>query len=147
MRIAIAEVSQESDTFSPLTADLRDFEGSTLLFGKQVLEQRADGGCLSGARSCLAEHKDVELIPLLQATATSGGKLTRETVRTLEKRLLEALRESMPLDGFLFSLHGATVAEDMDDVCGHLLQAARRLVGDSTRVVVPLDHHANVTGS
>jgi microcystin degradation protein MlrC len=145
MRIAIAEVSQESDTFSPLDADLNDFEGSTLLFGKEMLEQRTDGGCLSGARSSFAEHKDVELIPLLHATATSGGKLTRKILQILEERLLAVLRQSMPLDGFLFSLHGATVSTDKDDVCGHLLQAARRIVGDTTRIVVPLDHHANIT--
>jgi microcystin degradation protein MlrC len=146
MRIALAEVKQESNTFSTLTTDLRDFERSTFLVGKEILGGEAGDAPLSGARSALADKTGVEVIPLIQATALPGGRLTRETVKTLEERLLSSLEQCLPVDGMLFSLHGATASEDMDDVCGHLLQAARRVVGERTRIVVPLDHHANITG-
>jgi microcystin degradation protein MlrC len=145
MRIAIAEISQETDTFSSLLSDMRDFTGSTLLAGKEVVERETGDGAIGGARSFFSDKEDVELIPLIQASAMAGGRLTQETVEELEERFLSALKQCLPIDGLLFSLHGATASEKTDDVCGYLLQRARGLAGENTRIVVPLDHHANVT--
>ena len=39
MRIAVAEIAQETDSFSPLTSDLKDFESTGLYFGHEILER------------------------------------------------------------------------------------------------------------
>ena len=39
MRIAVAEIAQETDTFSPLIATLDDFESYGLYFGNEILER------------------------------------------------------------------------------------------------------------
>ena len=36
MRIALAEIAQETDSFSPLVADLSDFEAYGLYFGDEI---------------------------------------------------------------------------------------------------------------
>jgi microcystin degradation protein MlrC len=73
LRIARAEVRQESNIFSTLPADTSDFEGSTLLVGKEMPEGETGDAPLSGARSALADKTGVEMIPLIQAIAVPGG--------------------------------------------------------------------------
>jgi microcystin degradation protein MlrC len=145
VRIAIAEISQETDTFSLLPSDITDFESSTFLSGQDMLERNANEGVVGGARSFFAGKSDVELVPLLHASAVAGGTLTHAAFQELQRRLLAALAACQPIDGLLLSLHGATVSERVDDVSGQILLAARRAVGQRVRIVVPLDHHANVT--
>lgn len=53
----------------------------------------------------------------------------------------------MPLDGVLLALHGAAVAEQVDDLEGDLLDAVRQVVGQSRFVVATLDLHAHVTAA
>jgi len=145
MRIAIAEFSQETDTFTPIPSDVSDFESSTLLFGRGILEKTEGNDVLDGVCAFFRDKKDVELLPILSAKAVAGGKLKEETVRHFTLKLTEGLREQHPFDALLLSLHGATVSEELDDVCGHILQTVRELLGPDIAIVVPLDHHANIT--
>jgi microcystin degradation protein MlrC len=49
------------------------------------------------------------------------------------------------LDGVAVSLHGATMAENSDDVCGDILTAIRKKVGERVPIAAAFDLHANVT--
>ena len=60
-------------------------------------------------------------------------------------RTLEGIRGAGALDGVLLSLHGATVSDRSDDVCGDIVQAVRRAVGQKAAIAVSLDLHGNVT--
>jgi len=65
MRIAVADNAQETDSFSPLTIGLRDFEAYGLYFGEEILQRMPSGGRrLRGSRGraadpshCLADHQ------------------------------------------------------------------------------------------
>ncbi len=145
MRIAVAEISQETDTFSPIPSVVKDFEKSTLLFGEEFLHKKISNNVPDGARVFFSDKKDVELLPILVATCVPSGKLTDEAVEFFREKLVSGLEDCLPLDGLFLSLHGATVSESIDDVSGYLLAAAREVVGPDVLIVVPLDHHANVT--
>jgi len=91
------------------------------------------------------EVRPVEVVPILQAMAMPGGRMTAPTLEFLKDQLLAGVRKALPVDGLYLSLHGALAAEGVDDVEGYLLAAVRSVVGKSIPLVVPLDHHANVT--
>jgi microcystin degradation protein MlrC len=146
MRIAVAEIAQETDSFSPLTADLKDFESNGLYFGGEVLERMPGVGPIGGFLEVAARQTaPVDVLPIIRAWGGAGGTIRRETLVFLAGRLVEGLRQSLPLDGVFLSLHGAAASEKEDDVEGFLLQAARAVVGSGIPLVVALDHHANIT--
>lgn len=146
MRIAVAEIAQETDSFSPMTAGIQDFETYGLFFGDEILERMPGVGPLGGLLEVVAEQTEpVELVPLVRAWAAAGGTITAETLEFLTRRLVEGLKAAPPPHAVFLALHGAAAAENEDDVEGHVLQAVREIVGDRIPIVCPLDHHANVT--
>lgn len=146
MRIAFAEVAQETDSFSPLRADRSDFEAYGLYFGDEILERMRGVGPIGGFLEVAAEQpQPVTLLPIIRAWGSAGGTITAETLKFLTQRLVDGLQQSLPLDAVFLSLHGAAAAENEDDVEGHVLQAVRAVVGHDIPVVVAFDHHANIT--
>lgn len=146
MRIAIADISQETDTFSPRLTGLEDFELNGLLYGNEILEKMQGVGKIGGFLAIAAHREDVELLPILRANAMAGGRITEETLAFLKNKLLVGLKEVLPVDGVFLSLHGAASSEETDDLEGQVLHAVRQLVGDAVPIVAPLDHHASITG-
>jgi len=146
MRIAVAEIAQETDSFSPLTADLTDFKSNGLYFGHEILERMPGVGPVGGFLAVAAEQMaPVDVLPIIRAWGSAGGTIGEETLAFLAARLIEGLKQSLPLDGVFLSLHGAAASENEDDVEGFLLKAAREVVGSGIPIVVALDHHANIT--
>jgi len=146
MRIAIAELAQETDSFSPISADINDFKALGLYFGEELLEKMAHVGPLGGMFEVAAERSQkVDWVPLLRAWAGAGGTITAETLDSLVNRLTSDLRNALPVDAVFLALHGAAAAEQDDDVEGRVLEAIREVVGPQMPIFVSLDHHANIT--
>lgn len=146
MRIAVAEVAQETDSFSPMTADLKDFEETGLYFGDEILEHMRGVGPIGGFLDVVAEQSEpVTLLPIIRAWGGAGGTITAATLDFFTERLVAGLKQSLPLDAVFLSLHGAAASEKEDDVEGHVLHAARQIVGKEIPIVVAFDHHANIT--
>ncbi len=146
MRIAVAEVAQETDSFSPLIADRSDFEAYGLYFGDEILERMRGVGPIGGFLEIAAQQTEpVDLRPIIRAWGSAGGTITAETLDYLTEQLATGLKKSLPLDAVFLSLHGAAASAKDDDVEGHVLQAVREVVGRDVPVVVAFDHHANIT--
>ena len=145
MRIAVAEISQETDTFSPIPTELGHFEQYGLYFGDEILKRMPGVGKIGGLLAVADGEEDVELLPIMRAQSTPGGRVTAEALDFFEEKLVSGLQGILPVDGFFLSLHGAASSATIDDLEGHLLNAVRTVVGDAVPIVVPLDHHANVT--
>lgn len=146
MRIAIAEIKQESDTFSPVPCTLKDFEQNGLYYDTNFLDKMKGVGEIGGFLDALKEEgMDLELVPILRANGTCSGRVEMAVLHFLTEKLVSGLKEALPLDGIFLSFHGAASAEKIDDVEGYLLAAVRRVVGDKIPLVVTLDHHANIT--
>jgi microcystin degradation protein MlrC len=146
MRIAFAEIGQETGSFSPMKADLSDFEAYGLYHGTEVLEKMRGVGPIGGFLEVAAtETPSATLLPIVRAWGSAGGTITAETLDYLTNQLVAGLEQAMPLDAVFLSLHGAAAAESDDDLEGHVLAAARQVVGNEIPVVVAFDHHANIT--
>jgi len=146
MRIGLAQWRQESNSFNPVATTLADYRRFGLSHHPDEIRRlygQTDelGGFFAG----LADRPEVEPLPLLRAVAWSGGPLTAEAYQRLLEPLVAAVRQARPLDGLLLSLHGATVADGVDDVAGETAKAVRQALDHRARLVVTLDLHANVT--
>ena len=146
MRIAIAEVGQETDSFNPVLTTLESFENYGLYLGDRVLEMMPGVGMLGGfLEVARGQPEPVDVAPIIRAWAGACGPIAAAALRYFEEKLVEGLREAMPLDGVFLALHGAAASEADDDLEGYLLDALRRVIGPDVPVVAPLDHHANIT--
>ena len=146
MRIAIAEIGQETDTFSPLDTDLELFKSHGLFLGDDILDMIGSEGMFGAFLDVEKKQTDShELFPIIRAWAGAGGWITNETLEYFEACLIEGLEKALPLDGFFFAQHGAASAHKDDDMEGYLLEAVRKVIGPDVPIVTPLDHHANIT--
>ena len=148
-RIAIGGFQHETNTFSPVPASLADFETPDawpgLTRGGAMLEAVAGinlpvAGFVQEARSL--HH---ELVPLTWCSAQPSGRVTRDAYEHVSALLLDDLQHAGSVDGVYLDLHGAMVAEHIDDADGELLRRVRALVGPDVPIVASLDYHANVS--
>ena len=147
MRVFIAMLSHETNTFSTLVTDRAQFEVRELRYGGELLEvYRGTATCLGGMIDGASAH-GLTLLPSLAAAASPAGRVTRTFYEDAKRRLCADVRAAGRLDGVLLDLHGAMVVEDVDDGEGDLLTAVREVVGPATPVGVTLDFHANVTSA
>ena len=59
--------------------------------------------------------------------------------------MLDGIADAGSIDGVLLELHGAMVAEGIDDGEGHILEAIRESVGPHVPIIAQLDIHSNVS--
>lgn len=146
MRIAVAGLSHEANTFASTVADLGTWQEQGIFVGDEIRAQHL------GARSIIAgylqwagEQPDVELVPLYHSKITATGPSTAEAFEALSGGIVAALHAGGPWDGVLLSLHGAAVSEAHPDADGELLRRVRHAVGPDVPIGVTLDLHANVS--
>lgn len=145
MRVFVAMVSHETNTFSTIPTDRGQFEARDLRYGGEILEAyRGTGTCLGGMLA-VAAQRDLTLVPSVAASASPAGRVSKDIYQEVKDRLLDDLGQAGALDGVLLDLHGAMVPEGLEDGEGDLLAAVRSVVGPDLPVVVTLDLHANVT--
>ena len=143
MRIYIAGVQHESSSFSPIPTSLRSFEQWNWSAESPF---DADGfGYGEACRSALGSGMDVIAGPFFNAEPSSPATAAAWT--TIGAQILDELSAAMPVDVVLLCLHGAQMADAVDDCEGALLAAAREIVGPHVAIGVLLDLHANVTSA
>lgn len=146
MRVAVASIVQETNTFSPLPSTLEDFTAQGLWTGDRAVElSRGSNTEFAGAVSEL-QAAGATVVPLLRAWAMSGGVLQDPAFGRLRDMLLDGLRGAGPVDGVVLSLHGALVAESDPAADAALTEAVRRVLGPDPLLIVTHDLHANLTG-
>src|SRR5438270_12662330 len=106
MRIAVGQISSESNHFVTLPCELEFFRQTGFIFEERDLfELRGTGGEVAGMLSVLEAEADVEIVPLLAARANSAGPLSADCWEYLRNHLLETLRRGQPVDAVILSHH------------------------------------------
>ena len=146
MRIAIGGFQHETNTFAPSKANFDDFARGgawpPLLKGGDIV----DG--TRGVNLPVAGFIDVmrktthQLVPTAWAAASPSAHVTEDAYERIAGTILDALRSAGKMDAVYLDLHGAMVAEHLDDGEGELLARVRALVGSDIPVVASLDLHA-----
>ena len=145
MRLFLAMMSHETNTFSNIPTDRHQFETRHLHYGGEIIETfRGTGTCLGGMIDAAARCGAM-LIPSVAASASPAGLVARDIYDHVKERLLRDLEAAGKVDGVLLDLHGAMVAEGLDDGEGDLIQAVRRVVGPTVPIAVSLDFHGNIS--
>jgi microcystin degradation protein MlrC len=146
VRIGVARFSQETNSFSPVVTDLAAFERAGVRLGADFdLSYDWQRSGIGGFVRVASAREDVELVPLMYASAGPGGTVTRHAFDHLSQGLLEQINTSGPLDAIYLNLHGAMAAEHHDDPEGLLLEMIRAALGRSTFIAAYTDHHACIT--
>ncbi|MBW3633970.1 MAG: M81 family metallopeptidase [Chloroflexi bacterium] len=145
MRVAIAELKQESNTFVPRPTTLADFAAWHLWHGADLVSGLRDTNTEIAGFLDVLEPAGIESVPILATFAMSGGKVVTAAYHALLDDLLAGVREHGPYDGVLLALHGAMVSDEDDDPDGAIIAAVRAAIGADTPLVVTMDLHANVT--
>lgn len=145
MRVFVAALGTETNTFSPIPTGLGSFE-EYLWFpaGTHPEEPRFFTAPIVAARRRAASDK-LTVIEGLAAFAAPAGPTTRHAWETLRDQILGELGAALPVDVVLLSLHGAMVADGYDDCEGDLLARVRSVVGPGVVVGAELDLHCHLT--
>ena len=145
MRVGVGLIYHESNTFFSQPMTLERFKEKDFHEGPAILHHWAGTGSEMGGFIEGAKRFGFDLVPTISAWGMPSGPLTNDTFETLSNLLCGGLREALPLDGVLLSLHGAMVSERFSDADGEILRRVREAIGPKVPLVVTLDYHANVT--
>ena len=147
MRLFVASLATETNTFSPVFTDLRDFRDN---FYFPPGEHPDVPSLCSAPFIALREYRDrapslVEVIEGTAAWAEPGGIVSGKAYVHLRDEIVDQLRSAMPVDGVLLGLHGAMVAQGYDDCEGDLLAEVRRVAGGTAVIGATFDPHSHFT--
>lgn len=145
MKVLVGGIYHESHSFSNVATDLGSFRSVLLLEGRDSIEQ------LRGTTSEMAgfikgsEEFGFEMVPTLWAWGLSTAPVEAKTLDLFISIVQRAIEEAGEIDGIVFALHGAMVAEQALDGDGYILSKFREFVGPDIPIVVTLDLHANIS--
>ncbi len=151
MNILIAGYQHETNTFAPSLADWQAFcRGDSFPAyqrGTAMQQALAPVNLPVGGFIQAAEQRGWKLIPSLWAGAIPSSYVTTEAFERIAGEICDDVQRALStgLDAVYLDLHGAAVAQQVDDSEGELIARIRALVGDAIPIVASLDLHANVT--
>ena len=97
-------------------------------------------GALETARDC-----GWETVPVLWAGAIPSAHVTEDAYETIASRIVEGIRAAGALDGVFLDLHGAMVAQHLEDGEGELAARVRDVIGPDVPLAAALDLHGNIS--
>ena len=133
-RIGIAGIAIESSTFSPAKTTERDFN------------IRLSGEIFTSYSFFDQSYIDkADWFPTMRARALPGGVVTKESYESMVIQIIEMTKQTLPLDGLFFDIHGARNVEGMEDPEGDFIERIRKVVGPKTLISTSMDSHGNVS--
>lgn len=142
MRLLLAGIVHETNTFAEKPTDLDEFEASGFYRGEEMVQLAGTNTVIGGAVAAVRDLGS-ELIPVVATSAIPGGLVTDRVFETVVTAIEAALAEAPP-DAIVLDLHGAMVTESHDDGDGAVLDRVRAAAGPDMPIIATLDLHANV---
>ena len=145
MRLFYAALALEANTFLPLPTSYQAFV-EKLYFPPGKYPERAthQTGAMDAVRA-RGRRGEFELIEGSCYAAQPGGAAARAAYERMRDEILGQLQAALPVDGAVFNLHGAMVAQGYDDCEGDFLERARALAGPDCVIGIELDPHCHLT--
>ena len=141
MKLLIAMMSHETNTFSPVPTPLTRFgNGAAPPEGDQALFEISGRALAMGGMLAVAQAAGAEIVTPIAAGAPPSGPVDDNAYEYICHLICE---QAAGCDGVLLELHGAMVTETLEDGEGTLLTRLRQLYPDMP-IGVALDMHANV---
>ena len=143
MKVVIAQMKHETNTFSPVPTPLARFARAMASppEGQAVRDTYKGTGSAIGAFLELAERAGAEIDTPIAAEAWPSGPVEDAAFEYMADRICTAVRRGC--DAVLLDLHGAMVTESLEDGEGELLTRIRRIAPELP-IGVALDMHTNL---
>lgn len=143
MKLVIAQMKHETNTFSPVPTPLARFSGgrSEPPGGQEAIDAYRGTGTAIAAFLVLAEQAGASVDVPVAAGAWPSGPVHDSAYEHMTNRIVESVAAGC--DAVLLDLHGAMVTESLDDGEGELLNRLRRVAPD-VPIGVALDMHTNL---
>jgi microcystin degradation protein MlrC len=143
MRLLIAMMKHETNTFSPVPTPLQRFgNGPGPLYGDAAIRAFRGTGTGLGAYLDLAQREGAEIVVPIAAGAPPSRPVEDGAYAHITDRICEAVALG-GFDGIMLDLHGAMVTESLEDGEGEFLRRLRA-IDPTTPIAVSLDMHANL---
>ena len=139
MRLLIAMMEHETNTFSPVPTPLARFAP---LYDQAAIDAFRDTGTAIGAYIKLADIARAEIVLPIAANAHPSGRVEDSAYQHIADAIC-AEAERGGFDGIMLDLHGAMATESLEDGEGALLQRIRS-IDARTPIAVSYDMHANL---
>jgi microcystin degradation protein MlrC len=138
-KIVVAMMMHETNTFSPVSTPLASFRP---LSGPQAIEEFRDTNTQLGGFLHVAQEANAEVVVPIAAGAHPSGYVEKAAYEDMADAIVGAVRGGC--DAIFLALHGAMVAEHLDDGEGELLRRVRA-VAPRTPLALGLDFHSHMT--
>jgi microcystin degradation protein MlrC len=142
MRILIAMMKHETNTFSPVETGWPRFEEWGAFFGPAALTAYEGTAMPMGSYIRLARAIGADIVTPVAAEAMPSGPVKTAAYERMAGAICEAVAKGV--DAAMLDLHGAMVAEHTLDGEGTLLERIRAIAPDLP-IAVTLDLHCNLT--
>src|ERR1700716_3316524 len=148
-RIAVGGFLHETNTFAPTKAVYDAFVHGggwpPMSQGAKLLEKMRDINVGMAGFVPAAETEGWELVPTIWCAASPSAHVTKDAFERVAEAIVDGIKAAGAIDGVYLDLHGAMVAEHIDDGEGEILARVRQVIGKELPLVVSIDLHANVT--
>jgi len=148
-RVAIGGFLHETNTFAPTKADYDAFMHgggrASIADAASVLAMMRDINAGQAGFIAVADANGWDIVPTIACAASPSAHVTKDAFERITGVMVDRIKAAGPLDGVYLDLHGAMVAEHLDDGEGEILARVREVIGPGVPLVASLDLHANVT--
>ncbi|MEM9681777.1 MAG: M81 family metallopeptidase [Pseudomonadota bacterium] len=143
MRVVIAMMKHETNTFSPVPTPIERFARGYPLppRGRDAYEAFKNTGSAMGAYIDLAEREGWYIVTPIAAQASPSAPVQDAAYAEMSDAICEAVADGC--DAVMLDLHGAMVTESREDGEGALLTRLREIAPD-VPIAVALDMHTNL---
>jgi len=143
MKLVIAQMKHETNTFSPVPTPLARFAAGRPLpaEGSDVRDAFKGTGTAIGAFIDLADKAGAEAVFPVAGNAAPSAPVDNDAYEAMAGRIVDAVAKGC--DAVLLDLHGAMVTRTYDDGEGELLGRIRKVAPD-VPIGVALDMHTNL---
>jgi microcystin degradation protein MlrC len=145
MKLVIAQMKHETNTYSPVPTPLARFATGAEVPAEgaaAVAAFRGTGSALA-AFIDLAEKAGADYTVPIAANAWPSGPVHDAAFEHIAGRICAAVKQGC--DAVLLDLHGAMVTQTYDDGEGELLRRVRAIVGPHVPIGVAMDMHTNLS--
>lgn len=143
MKIFIAGLITETNTFSPIPTGYANYKETALYHGDATAHASSWASGILHRWKELGTRDGATVVESLFAMAQPAGPTVESVYSAFVTEILDDLKAAGPVDMVLLSLHGAMVVTNVDDPEGQLLEKIREIVGPNIPLGIELDSHGH----